>query len=505
MASAVHSSYRPAGIRFETVAAPQKETLPRMDVAVFVGFAAKGHVHEPCLIESVLEFTATFGEDFPIAWDMERGEPVSGYLLPAVRYFFGNGGRRCWIIRVDDPIDSDGSGGFSANLFLDHDLKDVNSGQLVALADYLRYQSPAPRKLKGIYAALEIEEATMIAVPDAIHLGWRFMQHTPPPVPVEEHPVATPPYGDFSDCQPEKGNDPVPEIKSGLPSEKSVPLESMARWQQNSVKKYSSRSLLMIHRALITMCAARGDMTAVLSLPAHFRETASLRHVKKLRNYSTTGRNELSYASLYHPWQTSRDDRGHSRFVTAPPDGTICGMMAHRALSRGAWVAPANELFKNVVALAPPISNDVQGLLQEAQINVIRQEPRGFITLSADTLSDDRELRPLNVRRLLILIRKLALKKGAEYVFEPNDASFRRMVQRGFESMLGEMFKRGAFSGATPAMSYQVDTGSSLNTPQSVEQGRFFVDLKVSPSKPMSFLTIRLVQTGDRMSIAEGA
>lgn len=262
----------------------------------------------------------------------------------------------------------------------------------------------------------------------------------------------------------------------------------------------------MIHRALITMCAARGDLSAVLSLPAHFRETAALRHVRKLRNREYAEEGDLSYASLYHPWLISRDNRGRDRFVTVPPDGAMCGVLAHRALSRGAWVAPANEIIKDTVTLTPPLPDDVRDLLQKAQINVIRQEPHGFITASADTLSSDRDrdLRPLNVRRLLILIRKLALKKGAEYVFEPNDASFRRMVQRGFESMLDEMFMRGAFSGPTPALAYQVVTDNSINTAQSTDQGRFIVELKVSPSRPLSFLTIRLVQTGDRVSIAEG-
>ena len=41
------------------------------------------------------------------------------------------------------------------------------------------------------------------------------------------------------------------------------------------------------------------------------------------------------------------------------------------------------------------------------------------MVLSADTLSDDPDLRPINVRRLLILLRRLALRLGATYVFEP--------------------------------------------------------------------------------------
>jgi phage tail sheath protein FI len=89
-------------------------------------------------------------------------------------------------------------------------------------------------------------------------------------------------------------------------------------------------------------------------------------------------------------------------------------------------------------------------------------------------------------------------------VFEPNDETFRRLVQRGFEAMLDEMFVRGAFAGATSATSFQVVTSNALNTRQSVDQGRFIVELKVAPSLPMTFLTIRLLQSGDRTLVTEG-
>src|ERR1043165_6243508 len=88
------------GFRFETQSPPLDEVLPRMDIAVFVGFAAAGPLQTPVAIESEAQFAALFGEDVSLAWDVARGEQVNGYLGPAVRLFFRNGGRRCWIIRV---------------------------------------------------------------------------------------------------------------------------------------------------------------------------------------------------------------------------------------------------------------------------------------------------------------------------------------------------------------------------------------------------------------------
>src|SRR5256714_4880869 len=71
-----------------------------MDVAVFVGFAASGPIDQPVVVEDSAQFAVIFGEDAPLAWDAERGAAVRAYLGPAVRDFFRQGGRRCWIIRV---------------------------------------------------------------------------------------------------------------------------------------------------------------------------------------------------------------------------------------------------------------------------------------------------------------------------------------------------------------------------------------------------------------------
>src|ERR1051325_4704300 len=94
------TSRRLPGFRFEAQSPQIAEALPRMDVAVFVGFAASGPLHLPVPVEDATEFAAIFGEDAPLVWDKERGEQLFAYLAPAVRAFFRNGGRRCWGVRV---------------------------------------------------------------------------------------------------------------------------------------------------------------------------------------------------------------------------------------------------------------------------------------------------------------------------------------------------------------------------------------------------------------------
>ena len=65
------------GIRIDVAPPESAQALPRMDVAVLVGFASTGPLHLPVPIESVAQYAAVFGADAPLAWDAIRGEPTS--------------------------------------------------------------------------------------------------------------------------------------------------------------------------------------------------------------------------------------------------------------------------------------------------------------------------------------------------------------------------------------------------------------------------------------------
>jgi hypothetical protein len=448
--------------------------------------------------------------------------------------------------QADTPLERDGLADFGARLFLDtrrpevlRTLVETPTTDFLAAADFLRYQGPALLKLQGIHAALDVEEATLIAVPDAVHRGWSFTGPAEAPAPGASKqpppaPVVQP--GAFRTCEAiapvpapgaVAGEGSQPAAAVTLPS--GAPGDAPAGgWRLKPVEAYSADTLLVVQRALLRLCAARGDLSAVLALPEHYRDEQAVAHVATLT--SPTGprvpvttpdasspleppplslpldpgeAEALSYGAVYHPWLIGREENQPDTLRHVPPDGAACGIVALRALTRGAWVAPANEPLRGVVALNPPLLPERVPDLYVAQVNLLRQEPHGFVALSADTLSLDESLRPLNVRRLLILLRRLALRLGAAYVFEPNDASFQRSVQRGFEALLEFLYARGAFAGRRPAAAFQVVVGGGLNTPAEADQGRFFVELRVAPSQPLTFLTVRLVQTGDGGTVTE--
>lgn len=90
------------GIYFDTVVPPVTNTLPRMDIAGFVGFASSGPLDTPVPIEDPARFVEIFGQDQVLAWDPVAGETAYAQLAPTVRAFLRNGGQRCWVVRVAD-------------------------------------------------------------------------------------------------------------------------------------------------------------------------------------------------------------------------------------------------------------------------------------------------------------------------------------------------------------------------------------------------------------------
>lgn len=91
------------GVRIVDDPSPAGDGLPPMDVPVFVGFAARGPVHRPVAIEGSEGFAAAFGGVLDLVQggvSVDPAERLVAHLQPAVEAFFGNGGRRCFVIRV---------------------------------------------------------------------------------------------------------------------------------------------------------------------------------------------------------------------------------------------------------------------------------------------------------------------------------------------------------------------------------------------------------------------
>ncbi len=286
----------------------------------------------------------------------------------------------------------------------------------------------------------------------------------------------------------------------------SVPQAQTAGWAAQPDAPEGLRTVLRVQRAMLRIAAARADSLAVLGAPAWMDNADAQRHIAALSRHgpggdeSMLGDDEvaaLSYAAIYHPWLRRRRADGVVAFA---PEGAACGLIARRALSRGAWIAAANEVVTDAIGLERPPADPLR--LFFAGANLWRYDGLRVRLMGARTLSLDPDWVPLNVRRLMSLLRRLLIREGNVWVFEPNGAALERSVERGLTAWLTQLHARGAFAGRKPAEAWQL----TLNPGQQRDRddGRFVVELRFAPATPLEFLTVRLVRNGDALRV-EGA
>ena len=396
----------------------------------------------------------------------------------------------------------DGLDGYDpVGLFIDDAFATVGVRSLLATANDLLHLAAQPRRLRAMHSLIPVDEAAMIAIPDLVHLGWEQFEQPQFAEPVIEPPTPEPPRG-FHDCpQPpvlsENECAAVPVVM--LTAAGVVMAPNSQAWledlpEQRPPADHDDEAMREVQRAMIRLCAARADLVALLSLPQHYDgQVASQWHEELTTTPEFYDGDPLSYAALYHCWPAIREETTPAlaplRYL--PPDGFVGGMIAARELRRGAWIAPANIALQNAVDLRPAFRDSGWAQLYQRQLNIVRHQPGRYVLMSAMTLAHDRSLRQLSVRRLLILLRKLALREGQRYVFETNNERFRALVQTYFENILTQILERGGLQ------AFQVVTNEEINAQNDYDNGRFLIALKVAPTLPIEFITITMLRSGD--------
>jgi len=274
---------------------------------------------------------------------------------------------------------------------------------------------------------------------------------------------------------------------------------------------FEGTHLLAVHRLMLRIAAARGDLLAVQALPRQAQWADALLHAERLRSPDAFAdvpgllpdeARALSHGCLQHPWLHTRSG---TQVIATPPDGATAGQLAASALQRGAWMAVANRPLKDVLGVSLPATQAERQALLDTQVNAVVVAAHGVVLGGEDTLYHlDADWRPVHVRRLMALLRRAALRRGSQYVFEPNGNTLHRTIERAFESLLGDLMQRGAFAGRNAREAFQVVVqDEALNSPASIDAGRLFIELKVAPAQAMRFLVVRLVRAGDRVRAQE--
>lgn len=249
-----------------------------------------------------------------------------------------------------------------------------------------------------------------------------------------------------------------------------------------------SRDLLIaLQRRVLDHCDRRGDRFAILD----GGQTLSDLEQQRQRLKSPNG-------ALYFPWlQVEAPGQADSRKV--PPCGHLAGIYA-RLDHQGRYKAPANEVIEGAVSLGISLSIAQQSSFYRQQdqgaVNLIRALPgRGIRVWGAYTLSRDRRWRYINVRRLVLTVKRWVELNLAQVAFEPNIPELWSAIKRDLGEYLNQLFQAGALQGASPEEAFYVKCDAETNSESVRSQGQVVTEIGLAPLEPSEFIRVTLVQS----------
>jgi len=176
----------------------------------------------------------------------------------------------------------------------------------------------------------------------------------------------------------------------------------------------------------------------------------------------------------------------------------VAGIYARTDQHTGVHKAPANEALRGVIDLEIRLTAAQQEALNPAGsaggINCVRAFPgRGIRVWGARTLTDDPAWTYVNVRRLVLTVKRWLDRTMAGVVFEPNDLKLWIRIRREVTAFLRDLFQRGALRGNTPEQAFFVKCDAETNPPEVRALGRVVAEVGLAVQVPSEFVVARIV------------
>jgi phage tail sheath protein FI len=264
-----------------------------------------------------------------------------------------------------------------------------------------------------------------------------------------------------------------------------------------------------VYQSAMQFCADHRAMLIVDS-PAAWsknRDEAASRARDGLTDLGLNG-TAARNAALYFPRVRETDPLRDGRIEVFVPCGIMAGVMARTDTNRGVWKAPAglDAALAGVVGLDAELNDQENGLLNPLGINCLRAFPVygrvawGARTLrGADQLADEYKYIP--VRRLALYIEE-SLYRGTKWVvFEPNDEPLWAQIRLNIGAFMHNLFRQGAFQGATPRDAYFVKCDRETTTQTDINLGIVNIVVGFAPLKPAEFVIIKLQQMAGQIEV----
>ena len=209
---------------------------------------------------------------------------------------------------------------------------------------------------------------------------------------------------------------------------------------------------------------------------------------------------DSNYVGTYYPWVKTIDSRTN-KLTTVPPSVLMPGIYASNDAVAAEWFAPAGLNRGGVVgavSVLNRLTHAERDTLYEGKINPIAQFPgEGIVAFGQKTLQDrSSALDRINVRRLLITVKKFVASTSRFLVFEQNTAQTRgRFINTVQPYLEGIQQRQGLYA-------FKVVMDESNNGPDVVDRNILAGQIFLQPAKTAEFIVIdfNILPTGAAFS-----
>lgn len=256
---------------------------------------------------------------------------------------------------------------------------------------------------------------------------------------------------------------------------------------------------------LVNVCEDRGDALAIIDPKGGYdpapedgtkteQERISATHVKDVVTNMQQRAINSSYGCAYYPWVRINDDiSGGSLYV--PPSVAAIGTMAYSDRQKAVWFAPAG--FNRggisrgaagfpVVNVRSKLTSKERDDLYESNINPIASFPNeGIVIFGQKTLQvTPSALDRINVRRLMIFVKKQVSRIAANLLFEQNVNATWDRFKAQVDPFLSNI--RTAF-GLTD---FKVVLDETTTTPELVDRNIMYAKIFLKPARAIEYIAI---------------
>lgn len=206
-----------------------------------------------------------------------------------------------------------------------------------------------------------------------------------------------------------------------------------------------------------------------------------------------------SYGCAYYPWVQINDSSKQQR-LWVPPSTIALGVLASSAARSELWFAPAGfnrgglnngSAGLNVVNVVEKLTSAQRDDLYEVNVNPIASFPaEGIVVFGQKTLqASPSALDRINVRRLMIYLKKQIRQIANEILFDPNQQVTWNRFLNQVNPFLSSIKSRFGLS------DYRVILDTSTTTPDMIDRNIMYAKILLKPTRAIEFIALDFVIT----------